>query len=189
MNIALLRTLGNVRKFNRDEFICIEKEVGNTAYLLLQGRAEVILRSFEDNTCRVAELKPGAFFGEMSLWENKVRNASVQATADDTLVLEIEKSNFFKILQTDNQIAWNLKNTLLTRMENMMNDLKYSNFAPIAGYKKNTLYLQIKKLDREQFNQIIMQDTDYAYKLLRFLSSSLAEMNEEMLKEERETEE
>lgn len=75
-------------------------------------------------------------------------------------------------------------NTLLGRMENMMNGLRFNNIASIAGYKKNSLYLQIKKLNKEQFTQIVMQDTGYAYKLLKFLSSSLAEMNEEMLREE-----
>ena len=67
MNIELLRTLGKVKKFNKGEFICLEKEAGNTAYLLLQGKAEVIFRSFEDRNHKVAELHPGAFFGEMSL--------------------------------------------------------------------------------------------------------------------------
>ena len=114
--------------------------------------------------------------------ENKVRNASVQAKEDHTLVLEIEKQHFFEILKADSEIAWNLLNTLLARMENMMNDLQYSNIMAVAGYKKNALYLQIKKLNKEQFTAIATQDTEYAYKLLRFLSSSLAEMNEETLR-------
>ncbi len=182
MNIELLKTLGNVKKFDKGAFICLEQEVGNTAYLLLQGTAEVIFRSFEDNTYKAAELKPGAIFGEMSLLENKARNASVQATADHTLVLEIEKSHFFEILKADGDVAWNLMNTLLARMENMMSDLNLSSFLSVAGYRKNALYLQIKKLNKEQFVRIIQKDTEYAYQLLRFLSSSLAEMNEETLK-------
>lgn len=188
MNIELLKTKGRVKKFSKDEFICMEKEAGNTAYLLLQGRAEVIFASFEDKTHRVAVLKPGAFFGEMSLLEDKVRNASVQAKTDDTLVLEIEKSNFFEILQADSSIAWNLLNTLLSRMENMMSDMRLSSYASVAGYKKNALYLQIKKLNEEQFAQIVLKDKEYAYKLLRFLSSALAEMNEDMLEEKKKQE-
>lgn len=94
--------------------------------------------------------------------------------------------DFFEILQADTQIAWNLLNTLLSRMENMMSDMRLSSYAFVAGYKENALYLQIKKLNEEQFAQIILKDKEYAYKLLRFLSSSLAEMNEVMLKEEKE---
>lgn len=180
MNLELLRTMGNVKKFNQGDFICIEGEAGNTAYLLLQGYADVIIGSFGDSNQRVAVLRPGTFFGEMSLLENKVRNASVQARTDDTLVLEIEKSNFFEILQADSQLAWNLLRTLLTRMDDMMSDLRFSSYAALAGYKKNSLYVQISKLNQEQFAQITMKDPEYAYKLLRFLSSALSEMNEDM---------
>ena len=49
MNIELLRTLGKVKKFNKGEFICLENEKGNTAYLLLQGKTDIICGSFEDN--------------------------------------------------------------------------------------------------------------------------------------------
>lgn len=183
MNVELLRSLGNVKKFNQGEFICLERETGNTAYLLLQGKTDIICGSFEDKNCRVAVLHPGAVFGEMSLLENKVRNASVQAAVNDTLVLEIEKSNFLSILQADSEIAWNLMNTLLARMEKMMDEMKLSCFAPIAGYRRNSFYIQLKELNREQFGQIIEQDSEYAFKLLKFLSSSLAEMNEELLRQ------
>lgn len=185
MNIELLRTLGNLKQFNKDEFICLENETGNTAYLLLQGKTEVIFCSFEDHTYKVAELRPGTFFGEMSLLEDKPRNASVRAAMDDTLVLEIEKANFFEILRADSGIAWNLMNMLLTRMERMMWSLNCDNILSVSGYKKNTMYLRIKRMDQKQFAQIVMQDTAYAYRLLRFLSGALAEMNEAVMKTNR----
>lgn len=96
MNIELLKTLGKVRKYNQGQFICLEKEEGNTAYLLLQGRTDIILGSFRDASQKVAQLQPGVIFGEMSLLENKKRNASVQAAVDNTMVLEIEKSIAFQ---------------------------------------------------------------------------------------------
>lgn len=110
MNIELLRSMGTLRKFQKGEFICLENEEGDTAYLLLQGYADVILGSFEDKNQRVAVLRPGTFFGEMSLLENKVRNASVQARTDDTMVLEIGKSQFFEILQANNVNTIDRKN-------------------------------------------------------------------------------
>ena len=84
----------------------------------------------------------------------------------------------------DKEIAWNLLCTLLDRMEKLMlfNDLK--EFVYVAGYKKNRYYVQLTKLSQEQFGAIIDKDGEYAIKLLKFLSSSLAEMNEELLKTE-----
>lgn len=184
MNIELLKTLGKLKKFNKGEFICVENETGDTAYLLLQGNVEVVLGSFTDAIRTVTQLQPGTIFGEMSLLENKPRNASIIACDDNTLVLEIEKSNFLSILKTDKEIAWNLLCTLLDRMEKLMlfNDLK--DFVFVAGYKKNRYYMQLTKLSKEQFGAIIDKDDEYAIKLLKFLSSSLAEMNEELLKTE-----
>lgn len=183
MNIEQLRTMGRVKKFDKGDFICLEQEQGNTAYLLLQGRTEVVLRSFQDNTYKMTELRPGTVFGEMSLLEDKPRNASVRATEDDTLVLEMEKDNFFEILQADSEIAWNLMNMLLTRLERMMWNANCNNILRASGYKKNVMYSRIKRLTKEQFAQILQQDTNYAYQLLRFLSGALAEMNDEVLKE------
>ena len=183
MNIELLKQLGNVKRFNKDEYICLEKERGNTAYLLLQGKTDIVCGSFEDQCHKVAELQPGAIFGEMSLLENKERNASVHATVDDTLVLEIEKSNFLEILRIENEVAWNLMSMLLARMEKMMNELQHGNYASVAGYRKNTCYLRLKKLTKEQFEKIARQDSEQMMTLLKFLSSSLAEMDEVILRE------
>ena len=106
----------------------------------------------------------------MPQFENKPRNASIIARSDETMVLEIEKSNFLSILTTDKEIAWNLLCTLLDRMEKLMlfNDLK--DFVFVAGYKKNRYYTQLTKLSKEQFGAIIDKDGEYAIKLLKFLS-------------------
>jgi len=182
MNIELLKTLGTVKKLNQGDFVCVENNEDNTAYLLLQGGVDVVLGSFQDASKRIASLHPGAVFGEMSLLENKPRNASVIANSDQTLVLEIEKINFLTILQSDKEVAWNLLCTLLKRTENMMSENKLVGFEAIAGYRKNNIYIQLKSLSRSQFESIIEKDGEYALKLLKFLSSSLAEMNDELMR-------
>jgi len=182
MNIEILKTLGKIKKFQKGEFICTENEKGNTAYLLLQGTIDITLGSFTNSVKRIAILTPGSIFGEMSLLENKPRNASAVAKEDNTIVLEIDKLNFLTILNTDKEIAWNLLCTLLTRAEKMMQSNNLKEFAHIAGYRKNKFYLQIKALSQEQFENIIEIDGEHAIKLLKFLSNALAEMNDELLK-------
>jgi len=182
MNVDLLKTMGKIKKFQEDDFICIENEAGNTAYLLLQGSIEITLGSFTNSIKKIAQLNPGTVFGEMSLLENKPRNASAVAKEDNTIVLEIDKLNFLSILKTDKEIAWNLLCTLLTRAEKMMQSNNLKEFSHIAGYRNNKFYLQIKSLSQEQFKNIIEKDGEHALKLLKFLSNALAEMNDELLK-------
>lgn len=181
MDINLLKTLGHVKKFDKGDFICVENEEGHTAYLLLQGNVDITLGSFTDSTKKVAQLGPGTIFGEMSLLENKPRNASVVARKNDTLVLEIEKENFLSVLNTDKEIAWNLLCTLLARAEKISQGNKVTHYKAISGYRKNNFYTQLKHMTKDQFESIIEQDGEHALKILKFLSHSLAEMNDELL--------
>lgn len=181
MNLELLQSLGKVKKFSRGEFVCLEQEEGATAYLLLQGSVEVKLSSFRDKPKTVATLEQGVIFGEMSLLENKPRNASVVAATDQIMVLEIEKSNFLKILKSDKEIAYNLLRTLLGRMEKELDNMYRAKLAYVVEFRKNSLYQQIQSLSCEQFAAIIEKDSEYALKLLKFLSHSLAEINQKFV--------
>ena len=79
MNIEAFKTLGHLKQFTTGEFICTEQEAGNTAYLLLQGIVDVVRDAHLSSPESITRLKQGAVFGEMSLLENKPRNASVIA--------------------------------------------------------------------------------------------------------------
>ena len=179
MNIELLRTLGKVKKYRQGEFICVENEEGNCAFLLLSGNVNIMLRSFQDKPKIVATLSEGTIFGEMSLLENKPRNASVIAATEQILVLEIEKTNFLQILKSEKEIAYNLLKTLLERMESEMERMYRANIAYVTEFRRNKLYQQIHGLSCEQFGTIIEKDTDNALKMLKFLSHSLAEINQQ----------
>ena len=177
MNLELLQTLGKVKNYKKGELVCIEKEEGHTAYLLLEGQVSILLRSFHDQPKTVATLDPGAIFGEMSLLENKPRNASVMAQSENVMVLEIAKQNFLQILKSDKNIAYNLLCTLQSRMDKELDDMYRGQIAYVAEIRRDTLYNQIKKLSCEQFAAIIEKDADHAMRLLKFLSHSLAEIN------------
>ena len=177
MNLELLKTCGRVRKYQAGEFICTENETGSTAFLLLQGNVKIILHSFEDIQKEAALLSPGVIFGEMSLLENKPRNASVVAECDETLVLEIDKSNFLNIIKADTDVAFNLLRTLLGRVERSMVAVDCNKLAYLEKIRKDKRYLQIQKLTKEQFQEIVGKDSEYAQQLLKFLSHTLADIN------------
>ena len=90
--------------------------------------------------------------------------------------------NFLTILKSDKEIAWNLLCTLLSRTTSLMKENSLQGFEAIAGYHKNSMYIQLKSLTREQFDNIIDRDADHVFLLLKFLSGALAEMNDELLR-------
>ncbi len=180
MNLEVLKNCGTVKQYRNGEFICKENEMGNTAFLLLQGRVNIMLFSFEDEPKEVAVLSPGVIFGEMSLLEDKPRNASAVAGHNETLVLEIDKSNFLNIIKADSDIAFNLLRTLLVRMEKSMKELSQRDAAYVREISRDNRYLQIQKLTKEQFQEIVGRDSEYAQQLLKFLSHTLAGIDTKM---------
>lgn len=179
MNIDAFKSLGRLKKFVSGEYICTEKEEGDTAYLLLQGIVTVVRDAHLKSPEIITRLKPGVVFGEMSLLENKPRNASVIAATEDVVVLELTKDNFISILNYDKEIAWNLLQTLLSRAETGIKNCPFGSLAFVTNFQKNTYYIQLQKMSQDQFYEIISKDEEYALKLLKFLSGTLAELNED----------
>lgn len=179
MNIDAFKSLGHLKQFTSKEVICVENEEGDTAYLLLQGMIDIVRDAHLSSPEHIARLRPGVIFGEMSLLENKPRNASAIAVTDDVIVLELTKDNFLSIIDYDKEIAWNLLRTLLNRTELGIQNCPFGSLAFITNFKSNTYYLQLLKMSREQFYDIISHDDEYAMKLLKFLSSTLAQLNED----------
>ncbi len=182
MDLKVLQKCGVVKRFQKGEFICLEKEMGNTAFLLLQGKAEVKLSSFQDKPKTVAVLDAGVIFGEMSLLENKPRTASIIVSSNEALVLIIEKENFLSILRADADIAYNLLQTMIGRMENSLEKMRDINIPFLAEFRRNKLYPQIRSLTKEQYEMIVRTDSEHTMRIAKFLSNSLATIDQEMTK-------
>lgn len=178
MNVEMLKRLGDVKTYERNAIICLEKQEGHTAYLLLQGKVEVVLGSFGQNPKSIALLSPGVIFGEMSLLEDKPRSASVIVSSRDASVLELTKNNFLTILECNADIAFNLLQTMLKRMNGLLEQIQFKNITFVRSIRMDSRYIQISGLSMEQFENIINKDSSYALTLLKFLSHLLAQIDE-----------
>ncbi|WP_313054915.1 cyclic nucleotide-binding domain-containing protein [Pseudomonas lopnurensis] len=74
-----------------------EGEAGDCCYFLKSGRAEVARGAGADRQ-RLAELGPGACFGEEALLEDRPRNASV-SMIEDGCVLRLARADFLELLK------------------------------------------------------------------------------------------
>jgi CRP-like cAMP-binding protein len=77
-----------------------EGAVSDVFYLVQKGRVEIFKRLSGGETKTLAILEPGSQFGEMSLFEDKQRMASVRA-AEDTVLLGIKREKFARLLVED----------------------------------------------------------------------------------------
>ncbi|MFA5976049.1 MAG: cyclic nucleotide-binding domain-containing protein [Elusimicrobiota bacterium] len=69
-----------VRDYHPGEVLCQEGDIGRALFILEQGQVEVVRRGPNDEPLRIALLKGGDYFGEMSLIDEQPRTATVVAT-------------------------------------------------------------------------------------------------------------
>jgi CRP-like cAMP-binding protein len=96
------------------EIIVRQGDLGSSFYVVVKGRVEVLRHTKEGKNVLVGELKPGQFFGELSLLTGEPRSATVRAAADSDL-LRLEKSDFQDILSRHPALAENMAEVVALR--------------------------------------------------------------------------
>ncbi len=105
---------GRQAHYGQREAIIEQGDAGNSMFLMLSGRAEVLVRGENARSTTVATLREGDCFGEMSLLTGEPRAASVVAVTDCE-VLEIAKPAMGRILHDNPQLAQQLGELLAER--------------------------------------------------------------------------
>jgi len=82
--------------------------------VIQEGRVQVIDESGGKELV-VAQLGEKEFFGEMGLFEKDVRSATVKALGN-AKVLTIDRKNFYKTIQKDPSLAFNLLERMSRRL-------------------------------------------------------------------------
>ena len=76
------------RRFKRGEFIVEQGKKGESLFIILAGRARVVVTDRRDREVILATLHPGDYVGEMSLIDHEPASATVEAEIQtDALVL------------------------------------------------------------------------------------------------------
>ena len=75
-----------VETFNKGDYICRQGDTGNDMYIIKSGKFE-ILKEMGDAELKLAELGPKDFFGEMALFGQSKRTASVRAVDKSEVVV------------------------------------------------------------------------------------------------------
>ena len=110
-------------KLYRDgEVIVRQGEVGNCMYVIQRGQAEVLLRNEDQEVC-VAVLGDGDVFGEMALFDQEVRSATVRARGE-LWALTLEKRTFLRRIHEDPSLVFNILEKMSRRIRELNDSLK-----------------------------------------------------------------
>lgn len=109
------------RHYSDGEIIVREGEEGHVMFVIQEGMVEV----FVERGGREVILDtngPGAFFGEMAIFERDVRSASVRAKGD-ARILTIDKKNFMRRIHEDPSLAFRIVETLSRRVRTLSGEV------------------------------------------------------------------
>ena len=99
------------RRFERDHFIFREHESGDRAYIIAEGKVEILKESAE-GLVSLRVLNVGAMFGELAVIDNSPRMASAKAINGPVELLEIDQKTFTKKLSDADPFTRGLINIL-----------------------------------------------------------------------------
>ena len=98
--------------FNMGEALIYEGDIGDAAYLIIDGTVKVQVGGND-----VATLGRNQLVGEMAILDSEPRSSSVLAT-EPVRVLKIDREDFYDILTERNEIAQGIIKVLTWRLRN-----------------------------------------------------------------------
>ncbi len=103
------------KRFKRGQHLVEQGETSNALYIILVGRARVVMTDLKDREVILATLQAGDYIGEMSLIDNQAHSARVQAEAP-TDVLLLARDQFMQCLEENTPMALAVMRGLVQRL-------------------------------------------------------------------------
>ena len=119
--LRLLAFMGEDRSFRNGEFVVRQGDVSDSAYLILEGEADVIVE-VEDRSAIVAHLGHSEVFGEMAMLCEAPRSASIRASGD-LRTLMFEREGMLRLLREFPEMAIEMARSLAHRLERTTGEL------------------------------------------------------------------
>ena len=117
-NEHLNHIFSQTRIYNKEDFICRQNTSGQEMYFIKEGEVTVFINGFP-----VASLTPGEIFGEISLFYNVKRTASIKAAKDKTKIGILTRNGFETVLKGSQpysyDLIYRLYNILPERLRNL----------------------------------------------------------------------
>jgi CRP/FNR family transcriptional regulator, cyclic AMP receptor protein len=86
------------RRFSRDEVVFHRDDAGGQLYVILSGSVKVAIPDEEGHEVVVAIEREGAVFGELALFDDAPRSATVTAL-EETQVVTLAREDFLRVLE------------------------------------------------------------------------------------------
>jgi CRP-like cAMP-binding protein len=116
--LAAIASVAEVTDIPVDQIIIQEGTFGETMYLIIQGEVSVIKELGKVNEIEIDRIKPGEYCGEMALFEEVERSASIRTEMKCSFMV-LHKQEFREIVREYPQIALEVCKVLSGRIRKL----------------------------------------------------------------------
>jgi CRP/FNR family cyclic AMP-dependent transcriptional regulator len=142
-DLSQLAEVAVPRAYLDGETIFREGDSGNTCYVVRSGRVRVTRRHSDGRVLTLAELGSGQMFGELAMFSDETRSASVEAI-EDTRALALLAGDVRRLLINHPEIAVKMLGGMAERLRAANERLTRQSFQTVAGRVASALLGQVE---------------------------------------------
>ena len=121
LSVSELAAIASVMEeavYDKGSTIIREGEPGETMYMIIGGEVSVLKGQEGGHEIELDRMGSGGYFGEMALFEDQVRSATIRAE-EETRLLVLHKREFGEIVREYPQIALHICKELSNRLRKL----------------------------------------------------------------------
>src|SRR5271170_2434447 len=120
------------RRFEPGEIVFREGDASDTCYVVRDGRARAIREHGDGRTITLASFGPGDIFGELAMFEDELRSATVEAI-EPTLVVAVLGPDMRRLMSEHPEISMRLVVALGRRLRETNERLSRQSFQTVQS--------------------------------------------------------
>jgi CRP/FNR family transcriptional regulator len=136
------------RRFPRDQVIFREHDASDTCYVVRSGHARAVREHADGRTITLAHFGPGDIFGELAMFEDERRSATVE-TLDEVDAVAILGNDMRRLLREHPDIAVKLVIALGRRLREANERLTRQSFQTVQSRVAGVLAQLVMQAQRE----------------------------------------
>lgn len=109
------------KEYKQGEVVFRQGDRGNCMFVIQDGEVEAVAEHQGKELC-LRTMGPNEFFGEMALFEQEVRTATIRALKPSR-ILSIDKKNFLGGIHEDPSLAYRIVETMSHRIRDLTDRL------------------------------------------------------------------
>lgn len=164
------------RKYERNQIIFYEGDLGGSLYIIVQGSVKIVMLSDDGREHILGLLHAKDFFGEISLIDGEPRSATAVAL-DNVSIIMISRDDFVRLLRDNPEMSLKIMVTLCERLRKTDKHVESLAFLSAPGRVAQVLI----NMANQHANSKVWDDVTIPHKITRQEFASIAGTSRETL--------